>query len=257
MSNHPQSIVSESAQLAENVEVGPYAIIEPGVSIAAGCRIESHAKICRGVKMGKNNVVDHGAVIGGNPQDLSFDPQINSGVIIGDDNNFREHVTISRSTELDGNTIIGNRNFFMAVSHIAHDVIVGNDNILANNVMIAGHVRIGNKVFLGGGTAIHQFTHVGDFAMSQGNSTLTQDIPPYCVAHKVNQLSGLNVIGLRRGGFSPGDRKEIKLAYSLVLKSKSTREDALKEADSKDFGPVAARLVEAVRSPSSRGILTR
>ncbi|HAE19233.1 MAG TPA: acyl-ACP--UDP-N-acetylglucosamine O-acyltransferase, partial [Verrucomicrobiales bacterium] len=91
----------------------------------------------------------------------------------------------------------------------------------------------------------------------QGNSTLTQDIPPYCVAHKINQLSGLNVIGLRRGGFSPGDRKEIKLAYSLVLKSKSTREDALKEADSKDFGPVAARLVEAVRSPSSRGILTR
>ena len=257
MSNHPQSIVSESAQLAENVEVGPYAIIEPGVSIAAGCRIESHSKICRGVKMGKNNLVGHGAVIGGNPQDLSFDPQINSGVIIGDDNNFREHVTISRSTELDGNTIIGNRNFFMAVSHIAHDVIVGNDNILANNVMIAGHVRIGNKVFLGGGTAIHQFTHVGDFAMSQGNSTLTQDIPPYCVAHKFNQLSGLNVIGLRRGGFSPEDRKEIKLAYSLVLKSKSTREDALKEAGSRDFGPVAARLVEAVRSPSSRGILTR
>ena len=145
----------------------------------------------------------------------------------------------------------------MAVSHIAHDVIVGDDNILANNVMIAGHVQIGNKVFLGGGTAIHQFTHVGDFAMSQGNSTLTQDVPPYCVAHKINQLSGLNVIGLRRGGFTPEDRKEIKQAYSLVLRSKSTREEALKEVDSQDFGPVATRLIEAVRSPSSRGILTR
>ena len=141
----------------------------------------------------------------------------------------------------------------MAVSHIAHDVIVGDDNILANNVMIAGHVRIGNKVFLGGGTAIHQFTHVGDFAMSQGNSTLTQDVPPYCVAHKINQLSGLNVIGLRRGGFTLEDRKEIKQAYSLVLRSKSTREEALKEADSQDFVPVASRLIEAVRSPSSRG----
>ncbi len=93
--------------------------------------------------------------------------------------------------------------------------------------------------------------------MSQGNSTLTQDVPPYCVAHKTNQLSGLNVIGLRRGGFTPEDRKEIKLAYSLVLKSKSTREEALKEVDSQDFGPVATRLIEAVRSPSSRGILTR
>ena len=254
---HSQSIISKSARLADDVEVGPFVIIEAGVSIDAGCRILSHAKICRGVKMGKNNTVDHGAVIGGSPQDLSFDPQRDSGVIIGDDNSFREHVTISRSTQVNGNTIIGDRNFFMAVSHIAHDVIVGDDNILANNVMIAGHVRIGNKVFLGGGTAIHQFTHVGDFAMSQGNSTLTQDVPPYCVAHKINQLSGLNVIGLRRGGFTLEDRKEIKQAYSLVLRSKSTREEALKEADSQDFGPVASRLIEAVRSPSSRGILTR
>lgn len=254
---HSQSIISESAQIANDVEVGPFVIIGAGVSIAAGCRIASHAKICCGVKMGKNNIVDHGAVIGGSPQDLSFDPRIDSGVIIGDDNNFREYVTISRSTEANGNTVIGHRNFFMAVSHIAHDVIVGDDNILANNVMIAGHVRIGNKVFLGGGTAIHQFTHVGDFAMSQGNSTLTQDVPPYCVAHKINQLSGLNVIGLRRGGFTPEDRKEIKHAYSLVLKSKSTREEALAEADNQDFGPVATKLIEAVRSPSSRGILTR
>ncbi|MDC0298523.1 hypothetical protein OAL21_05090 [Akkermansiaceae bacterium] len=93
----------------------------------------------------------------------------------------------------------------------------GDDNILANNVMIAGHVQIGNKVFLGGGTAIHQFTHVGDFAMSQGNSTLTQDVPPYCVAHKINQLSGLNVIGLRRGGFTPEDRKEIKQGVGVFF----------------------------------------
>ena len=146
-------------------------------------------KFVEGSKWGETTWSITAPVLGGAPQDLSFDPKIDSGVIIGDDNNFREHVTISRSTKVNGNTIIGDRNFFMAVSHIAHDVIVGDDNIFANNVMIAGHVRIANKVFLGGGTAIHQFTHVGDFAMSQGNSTLTKDVPPYCVAHKINQLS--------------------------------------------------------------------
>ena len=254
---HPNALISEAAQIADDVEVGPFAIIEDGVTIGSGCKIGSQAKICRGVTMGRNNTVDHGAVIGGDPQDLSFDSKTQSGVLIGNDNTFREYVTINRSTEVSGNTIVGDRNFLMAVSHLAHDVIVGNDNVLANNVMIAGHVHIGNKIFFGGGTAIHQFIHVGDFAMTQGNCGMTRDIPPYCVVHKINQLSGLNVVGMRRGGFTREERKEIKLAYSLVLNSKFTREEALEEAKKADFGPVAAKLVEAVRSPSSKGILTR
>lgn len=254
---HPQSLVSNSAILADDVEVGPFALIEDGVTIGAGCRIGSQARICRGVAMGKNNIVDHGAVIGGAPQDLSFDSETRSGVTIGNDNTFREYVTINRSTATGGKTIVGDRNFLMAVSHLAHDVVVGNDNILANNVMIAGHVRIGDKIFFGGGSAIHQYVHVGDFAMTQGNSGMTRDVPPYCVVHKINQLSGLNVVGLRRGGFTREERKEIKLAYSLVLNSKFSREEALEEASQMDFGPVATKLVAAVRSPSSKGILTR
>ena len=254
---HPSSIVSESAELASNVEIGPFAVVEDGVTVGAGCKIGSHAKICRGVSMGENNTVDHGAVIGGDPQDLSFDPKTESGVVIGNDNTFREYVTINRSTEAEGNTTVGDRNFLMAVSHLAHDVLVGNDNILANNVMIAGHVRVGNRVFFGGGTAIHQFIHVGDFAMTQGNCGMTRDIPPYCVVHKINQLSGLNVVGLRRGGFTREERKDIKLAYSLVLNSKFTREEALEQANEIEWSPAGAKLVEAVRSPSSKGILTR
>ena len=254
---HPQALVSESAFLAEDVEVGPFAIIEDEVTLGPGCKVGSQAKICRGVTMGENNIIDHGAVIGGDPQDLSFDPATRSGVIIGDHNTFREYVTINRSTVAGGNTIVGDRNFLMAVSHLAHDVIVGHDNVFANNVMIAGHVTIGNKIFFGGGTAIHQFIHVGDFAMTQGNSGHTRDIPPFCVVHKINQLSGLNVIGLRRGGFTREERKEIKLAYSLVLNSKFTREEALEEADKANFGAAATQLVDAVRSPSSKGILTR
>lgn len=254
---HSHALVSSSAQLADDVEIGPFAIIEDEVVIGAGCRVASHARICRGVTMGKNNHVDHGAVIGGDPQDLSFDPATPSGVLIGDDNTFREYVTINRSTKADGHTTVGHGNFLMAVSHLGHDVVMGDGNILANNVMIAGHCRLGNRIFLGGGTAIHQFIHVGDYAMTQGNSGMTRDVPPYCIVHKINQLSGLNTIGLRRGGFSPEERKEIKLAYALLLNARCSREEALRQVEARNWGPAATKLIEAVRHPSAKGILTR
>ena len=254
---HPQALVSPQATLADDVEVGPFAIIEGNVTIGSGCRIASQAKIFSGVIMGGNNIIEHGAVIGGLPQDLAFDPTTSSGVIIGNGNTFREYVTINRSTQAENNTIIGDRNFLMAVTHLAHDVEIGNDNVLANNVMVAGHCHLGSKIFLGGGTGIHQFIHIGDFAMTQGNSGMTRDIPPYCIVHKMNQLSGLNSIGLKRGGFRLIERQEIKLAFPIVLNSKSTRSESLEQADSLEWSPAATKLIEAVRSPSSKGILTR
>lgn len=254
---HPLALVSETARLADDVEVGPFAIIEDDVEIGPGCRIASQAKICRGVVMGENNTVEHGAVLGGLPQDLSFHSETPSGVLIGEGNTFREYVTINRSTSPGGNTIVGDRNFLMAVSHLAHDVVIGNDNILANNALVAGHCHLGSKVFLGGGACIHQFVHVGDFAMVQGTSGMTRDIPPYCIVHQINKLSGLNIIGLKRGGFSSSQRQEIKLAYTTVLNSKLTRAEALARADTMSWSPAAAKLIEAVRHPSSKGILTR
>ncbi|MGD1978669.1 MAG: acyl-ACP--UDP-N-acetylglucosamine O-acyltransferase [Akkermansiaceae bacterium] len=254
---HPSALVSPSANLADDVEVGAFAIIEDEVVIGSGCKIGSQAKIRKGVVMGENNTVDHGSVIGGDPQDLSFDPETPSGVVIGNGNTFREHVTINRSTSDNGNTIVGDDNFLMAVAHLGHDTLLGDHNVLANNVMIAGHCRIGNRTFLGGGAATHQFVHVGDFVMAQGNSGMTRDVPPYCIVHQINQLSGLNTVGLKRGGFSPEERKEIKAAYALVLNSKTTRIEALATADKISWGPAAAKLIEAVRHPSSKGILTR
>ena len=254
---HPTALVSDSAQLDNDVEVGPFAIIEDGVILRAGCRIDSHAKICRGVIMGKDNTIEHGAVIGGNPQDLGFNPNTDSGVLIGDGNTFREYVTIHRSTKSGGNTIIGDENYLMAVVHLAHDVVMGNKNILANNTMIAGHVTLGNSSFLGGGAAIHQQIRIGDFAMVQGNAGMTRDVPPYCIVHQINQLSGLNSVGLKRAGFTPAERKEIKLAYTILFRSKGTRDENLAEADLQTWGEAAALLIEAVRTPSSKGILTR
>ena len=254
---HPTALVSDSANLASDVEVGPFAIIEDGVTLGAGCRIDSHAKICRGVTMGAGNVVGHGAVIGGDPQDLSFDPTTPSGVLIGDQNTFREGVTINRSTQDGGATVIGNENFLMAVSHLAHDVTIGSHNVLANNSMVAGHCRLGDSIFIGGGAGLHQFIYVGNHAMIQGNAGMTKDVPPYCIAHQINQLSGLNIIGLKRAGFTPDERKEIKQAYKHLFTTTSTRSEALARADEIKWGPAATKLIEAFRNPSRKGILTR
>lgn len=254
---HPSALVSPSATLADDVEVGPFAIVEDGVTLGPGCRLGPHVRICSGVSMGENNLIDHGAVIGGDPQDVSFDPATPSGVLIGNHNTFREYVTVNRSTKADGHTLLGDGNFLMAVSHLGHDVLMGNDNILANNVMVAGHCQLGHRIFLGGGTALHQFIRVGDFAMTQGNSGMTRDVPPYCVVHQINRLSGLNSVGLKRGGFTPAERSEIKRAYRLVLGSKSSREQALAEAGRLTWSAAAAKLIEAVRHPSPKGVLTR
>ena len=254
---HPTALVSENAQLADDVEVGPFSVIEDGVTLRSGCRVDSHAKICRGVIMGKNNVIETGAVIGGAPQDLGFDPLTDSGVLIGNENTFREYVTIHRSTQAGGNSIIGDENYLMAVVHLGHDTIVGNNNVLANNTMIAGHVTIGNNTFLGGGAGIHQFIRIGDYAMVQGNAGMTRDVPPYCIVHQINHLSGLNSVGLKRAGFTPEERKEIKLAYTILFRSKGTRQENLAEADLQTWSDPASLLIEAVRTPSTKGILTR
>ena len=216
---HPTALVSPDARLAGDVEVGAFAIIEGGVSIGAGCRIAPHAHVLCGVEMGAGNTVERGAVIGGDPQSLGFDRTIRSGVRIGQGNVFREHVTIHRSTSAGGMTVIGNHNFLMAGAHIGHDSVVQDHSVMANNVLIAGHVSIGSRCFIGGGVAVHQFIRIGDYAMLQGNSAFSQDVPPYCTGAEVNVIGGLNVIGLRRAGFDSATRLDIKRAWSTAYKS--------------------------------------
>ncbi len=254
---HPTALVSPDAQLHDSVEVGPFAIIEDGVSLGEDCQIDSHAKICRGVIMGSKNSVGHASVIGGDPQDLTFDSNISSGVIIGNGNTFREYVTIHRSTEAGKNTIVGDGNFMMGTSHLAHDVTIGNQNVLANNAMVAGHVQMGSHIFMGGGAGYHQFIHVGDYSIIQGNGGATQDIPPYCIVHGINQLSGLNIIGLKRAGFKPEERKEIKAAYRALFQGRDTRAATLAIIAGQHWSPAAMILINSVKNPSSKGILTR
>lgn len=254
---HSSAVVSSQAELADDVVVGPFAIIDGPARIGPGCEIAGQAWIKGSVEMGSGNKIGYGAIIGGDPQDLSFDPSSDTGVTIGNDNTIREYVTINRATVAGTNNTVGHRNYLMTGVHLGHDVVMGNDNIFANNVLVAGFVAIGDSVFVGGGAVFHQFIRLGDYALAQGISGASKDLPPYCVLHKVNKLGGLNIIGLRRAGFSGEERKEIKSAYAILFQKGLPLSEAVAEATSREWGPAARRLVDAVQNPTKKGVLSR
>lgn len=253
MNIHATAIIDPRAKLDPSVEVGPYAIIDGPAQIAAGCRIEAHAQIVGDVRLGQGTVIGRAAVIGGTPQDLSFDPAADSGVIIGQRNVIREHVTIHRASKPGTFTLIGDGNFLMVGCHLGHDVRMGDKNILANAVLLGGHVQIGNHSFLGGGGGFHQFLRVGDYCVIQGNSVFSTDVPHYCAGGMRNKLTGLNVIGLRRAGFTPEDRAEIKRLFTLLFLSGRNLSQAIVVAREAQWSEKAARMLEFVQVPTKRG----
>lgn len=216
---HPTAIIHETATLASNVEVGAYAIIEPHVSIGAGARIAAHTIIRKGSVLAEGVQVDSFAVVGGLPQDTSFNDTCNSGVKIGARTVLREHVTVNRSTREGGVTLVGADCFLMAGAHIGHDCVVGEHVIIANDVLLAGHVSIGDWCFLGGSSVYHQFLRVGAYAMVSGGGRMSHDVPPFVTAAERNGAYGLNLIGLKRRGFSKEEISDIKRAYRTVYLS--------------------------------------
>ncbi len=251
---HPTALIHPSAQLDPSVEVGPYVIIDGPAQIAKGCRIEAHAQIVGHVVIGQGTVIGRAAVIGGDPQDLGFKPETESGVVLGAGNVIREHVTIHRGSKPGAMTRVGDGNFIMASAHLAHDVVLGDKNILANACLIAGHVTVGNGTFIGGGAVFHQFIRVGDSCVIQGNGGFGKDIPHYCAAHRINRLMGLNIIGLRRQGFDSAQRAEIKAMFQLLYQSGKNLSQAVAAAREREWSGPAARLLEFVSTPSKRGI---
>ncbi|HVU15577.1 MAG TPA: acyl-ACP--UDP-N-acetylglucosamine O-acyltransferase [Candidatus Didemnitutus sp.] len=196
--------------------VHPTALVEEGVELGAGCVVHAHAIIKRHSILGPGVVVHPFAVIGGDPQDLRFDPATKSGVRIGARTVVRESVTISRATRAGTNTEIGEDCFLMACSHVAHDCHLGNRVILANGVLLAGHVTIGDHAFFGGAVLVHQFVRIGESTMISGATRAAQDVPPYTLAAERNEVIGLNLIGLKRRGFSRDAIRELKDAFRHV-----------------------------------------
>ena len=197
--------------------IHPTAIIEEGVVLGEGCRIGAYAVIKRYTRMGARNRVHEHAVIGGDPQDLKFDAATVSSTEIGDDNVFREGVTIHRGSRPGSATRIGSHCFFMAMTHVAHDCVVGNHVVMVNNSGLSGETTVGDRAFLGGAAGVHQFCRVGRLAMVGMNSKLVQDALPFCITDGYPaRARGLNLVGLRRAGFKAPEIAELKEAYRLL-----------------------------------------
>ena len=251
---HPKAIVDPAAQIGDDVEIGPFSIVGPQVAIGGGTTVQSHVVIEGEVAIGSGNLIGHGAVIGAPPQDVSFSPERRTKVEIGDGNMIREYCTIHRGTAEGSSTKIGNKNFLMTGAHIGHNCEIGNNVVIANNCLLAGFVRVDDGAFLGGGSTFHQFMHIGRLVMVQGSSAFGKDLPPFVVAAERNYVFGLNVIGLRRAGFSAKERDEIKAAFKLVYLSGFNISQALKKSATMKFIGPAREFVDFVANAKKRSI---
>lgn len=251
---HPTAFVSSDAQLGPNVSVGPFAVVEAGAQIGEHSVVEAHALVRGNVMMGTHNVVGAGAVLGGDPQDLRFDPATPSFVRIGHRNRIREHCTIHRATVSGGATEVGDDCLLMVGSHMGHDSRVGNRVIFANGVMLGGFVEVQDQVFLGGGAKVHQFVKIGRQAMSQGNSSLSKNVPPYTTVALLNRMVGLNVVGLRRSGWSAALRLEMKRAFDLLYRQGWNVAQALERARRGSWSPEVEHFWEFVEASGKRGL---
>lgn len=252
---HPTAIVSDKAVLGVNVKVGPFSIIEEDVEIGDNTEIFSNVKIKKFSSIGRDCQIYEGAVIGGVPQHLGFKGE-KSYVKIGNNVTVREYVTIHRGTSFDdGITKIDDNSYLMAYVHIAHDCKVGHDTILANAVTLAGHVKIGNYVFVGGLTPIHQFCRIGDYAMVGGASAVDKDVPPFTRASKNHvMLYGLNLVGLKRRGFTSQQIKILKEAYRILFRKSATIDEGIREVlNQLPETPEIKMLIDFVKT-SKRGI---
>lgn len=227
---HASAIIDPSAQLGEGVSVGAFSVIGADVNIGDHCWIGPHVVISGPTTIGKENKIFQFSSIGEAPQDKKYAGEKTS-LNIGDRNVIREFVTLNRGTiDGHGETVIGSDNLFMAYSHVAHDCVVGNSTIFANAASLAGHVEVGDFTTLGGFTSVHQFTHIGTQAFCGLGSVITQDIPPYSTAAGNRARTfGINKEGLKRKGFSSELIRALHKSFRLLLKSKTSRDDALAE----------------------------
>ena len=252
---HPTAIISPGAQLGNNVEVGPYAIIEDHVAIGDGCFIDAHVKIARYTTMGPRCRVYYGALVGEEPQDRRRQDGIVSYTEIGADTNIREYVTIHRSPFDGQKTVIGDDVLLMAFVHVAHDVRIGHHVTIANQTALTGHVEIGDGAILSGYIKIHQFCRIGQLALIGANNVLVQDVPPYCLMEKNGYIVGPNTIGLRRAGFTNEQRAAIRHAVKVFFFNGLNARNAVTEIMAGEVTPEVDNFVKFVTS-TQRGIVS-
>ncbi|MDQ7089140.1 MAG: acyl-ACP--UDP-N-acetylglucosamine O-acyltransferase [Methylococcales bacterium] len=227
-----KAVIDVKAEIADNVQIGPFSVIAGDVQIETGTVIGSHVVIKGPTKIGKDNKIYQFSSIGEDPQDRKYANEVTQ-LQIGDRNIIREFSTLHRGTVQDHSlTKIGNDNLLMAYTHVAHDCIVDNHVIMANGASLAGHVRLGNHAILGGFTLVHQFTQIGEYSFSAMGSAVTQDIPPFVmVGGRPTRPHGINSVGMERNGVSPEVIRKIRKAYKILYKSNFRLEDAIEEIE--------------------------
>jgi UDP-N-acetylglucosamine acyltransferase len=244
---HPHAIVGPQ------VKIGEFAIVEEDVAIGAHCRIEPYVYVKRWTKLGEHNEISAGTVLGTDPLDKHFTGQ-RSYLHIGDRNIIREHYTISRGTQPESATEIGDDNYIMTSGHIAHNCRIGNNTVIASCALVAGHVDVEDQAFISGGVVIHQFSKIGRLAMIGGNSRVNLDVPPFFLYTDFNvRPNGLNLVGLKRAGFSGDDIAALKTAYKILYRSGLKLNDALALIGSQLNTEHTRHLVKFIES-SERGI---
>jgi UDP-N-acetylglucosamine acyltransferase len=249
---HSTAIIDPKAQLDSSVEVGPYSVIDAHVSLGPGCRVGPHVYLTGHTIIGANNRFHAGCVIGDAPQDVKYKDEP-TRLVIGDGNLFREQATVHRSAKMDDATVVGSNNFLMVNSHLGHNVHLGNHVIVANGALVGGHAQVGDRVFISGNCLVHQFVRIGTLAIMQGGSAISQDLPPFTIARGANNISGLNVVGLRRSGWNQDERLALKQLYHHLFRSGKNLSEAVAEAQKQFQTPAAKTLLDFITS-SKRGI---
>ena len=254
---HPTAVIADGAKIADQVKIGPYCVVGEHVSLGEGSELMSHVVIGGHTTIGRGNRFFPFAAVGLEPQDLKYHGEP-SRVEIGDNNTFRENVTVNSGTEGGGMlTSIGNSNLLMAYVHVAHDCHIGNEVVMANCATLAGHITIQDGAIIGGMSAIHQFVRIGRFSMIGGMSGIGKDVPPFCLTAGGYRpgLAGLNLIGLKRRNFSLDEIKRLKQAYRILLQGPGSMHDKIARAEQElENDPHVQEMLDFVRQ-AERGLI--
>ncbi len=255
----PSAVIAATARVHPDAVIGPgtvigeYCVIESDVVIGAQCRLEPYVYVKRWTTMGDQNEISAGTALGTDPLDKNFRGE-RSYLRIGNGNRIREHYTISRGTQPESVTEIGDENYIMTSGHIAHNCRIGSRNVIASCALVAGHVEMEDNAFLSGGVVVHQWSKIGRYAMVGGNTRVNSDVPPYFLYSDFNiAAKGINIVGLKRAGFSVEQVRRLKEAYRLLYRSGLKLEEALGRIESEIADEHTLHLVGFIRG-SKRGI---
>jgi UDP-N-acetylglucosamine acyltransferase len=251
---HPTSAIDPGAKIGHNVSIGPFCYVQNDVEIGDNCILDAHVTLFPYTSIGKNCHLHSNVVLGDSPQDVAFKDEP-SYVRVGDNCTLREGVTIHRGTKAGTTTKLGDNCLLMAYSHLAHNVQVGNNVIIANGALVAGYAEVGDRAFISGNCLVHQFARIGRLVMLAGGSAVHKDVPPFCMTRSttLNKIMGLNIVGLRRAGFTSDERLTVKRAFKILYQSNLLIPEAIEKLEAEFDSDLVREICEFLKT-SQRGI---